>query len=114
MVDYKAKLLEKKIDSMNQNDRIEFYTINNLYKNRTDMKMLTGTIFYASAFSLLVIGVFLRLIGFGYYSVLGNISVAIGGIFLLTSIYIVFMVFKAEKVAKKKLEKILERRKSKK
>lgn len=111
------KLYQEKIDSMNQNDRIEFYSVLNIFKNKVAVHRSEMLHLYVLSTLLIIIGIALAIIGFhlrvifGYSLFLfGVASVGLSMFFLLLFCFLTTRVHKTGMEGRKELEKILERR----
>jgi hypothetical protein len=112
-MEYKDKLLNEKIESMNQNDRIELLIISNNYKNRLDTNLIMSSIFYTSSIIIFIFSAFLFLLNSLKLNILGIICAILGFLFIFVFWFAIFVRSKIEKQSKEKFEEIMERGKSK-
>ena len=114
MSSYKDKLFEDKIDSMNQMDTIELYSVCNFYNNYIGTKFIIMFLFMTSGTILLVLGLFLISLTSFQFKDIGTLSLCISFIFFVMILYTIFTILSKVKRANKKVEKIIERGGSKK
>ena len=111
---YKNKLLKEKIQSMNQNDRIEFGIIYNFNIGRIDRHTIAALISYTSCFLFLIIGLFFILLNTFRFKFIGIFSIILFTLFLSLSLILLFLAYKIEKESEKRLEEFIEERTRKK
>lgn len=113
MVDYKEKLLQDKIDSMNQNDRLEYYSISSIGESISGSDSVTIFIFLISTLFMLLFSMFL-ILSDDIFFIFGVIVFLLSFLFYIFSFVIFISLLKQKKKYNKRLEEILERRTNKK
>lgn len=113
MEKYKDKLLEEKIDSMNQLDRIEFDLIENRKRHIITMGSTGSLISLSSGIILFVLGYFIMLLDSPKFITVEIFSILFSFVFIGFSLLIIFTTEKSEKKYDKKLTKFIEEKSKK-